>query len=214
VSARPLDRAALRLMVLAGLDPEAPDDGLDRVRAALRGGATLIQARAKGAPAGELLAWTRRLLPLCDQAGVPLMVNDRPDLARAAGAAGAHVGPDDLPPAAARRVLDDLALGVSARTEARLREAEAAGAAYVGVGAFRATDTKTEAAVIGLEGIRRLIGATSLPVVAVGGIRPEDLPALRAAGAAGVAVVSGILAAGDPETAARAYSEAWERTSG
>ncbi len=201
-------------MVLADRVPEAADGGLGRVRAALRGGATLVQARAKNASAKELLAWTRDLLPVCGEFGAPLLVNDRPDVALAAGASGAHVGPDDLPPAAARRVLGDLALGVSARTEDRVRAGEAAGAAYLGIGAFRATGTKTEAVAIGLEGIRRLIALTPVPVVAVGGIRPGDLPELRRAGAAGVAVISGILAAEDPERAARAYSEAWERASG
>jgi thiamine-phosphate pyrophosphorylase len=209
-----LARASLRLMVLADRDPDAGDGGLDRVRAALAGGATLVQARAKRASAAELLDWTRRLAPLCRESGALLIVNDRPDVARAAGADGAHVGPDDLPPAEARTVLGDLVLGVSARTEDRLRAAEAARADYLGVGALRATGTKTEAVAIGLEGIRRLVAATATPVVAVGGIRPGDLPAVREAGAAGVAVVSGILGAADPEAAARAYSEAWERTSG
>jgi len=206
-----IEREALRLMVLADHLPEAPDLGLDRVRAALRGGATLVQARAKRAAAVDLLHWTRRLRTLCEKAGVPLIVNDRPDVALAAGAAGAHVGPDDLPPAEARRVLGDLVLGVSARDEARQRAAEAAGADYLGGGAFRATGTKSDAAIIGLDGIRELIVRSSIPVVVVGGVRPEDLPSIRRAGAAGVAVVSGILAADDPETAARAYSEAWAR---
>ncbi len=193
---------------------DLPADGvppLDRVRAALRGGATLIQARGKRCSARELLAASRLILPLCREARVPLIVNDRPDIAMAAGADGAHVGPDDLPPEAARRILGNRALGVSARSPDRARLAEAARASYLGVGALRTTGSKAEATAIGLAGIRAMVAATSLPVVAIGGVRPEDVAALKAIGVRGVAVVSGVMSAEDPERAARAYCEAWDR---
>ncbi len=204
-----LDPLALRLVVIVDLAP----DGLvplDRVRAALRGGATLLQARGKGCAARDLLAGCRLLLPLCRRAGVPLFVNDRPDVALAAGADGAHVGPEDLPPEAARRVLGGRGLGVSARTPERARLAEAAGASYLGVGALRATGSKQDAIPIGLEGIGAVIAATRLPVVAIGGVRPEDAAPLKRIGAGGIAVVSGVMGAEDPERAARAYREAWD----
>ena len=204
------DPSSLRLVVIVDL----PDDGavpLARVRAALRGGATLIQVRGKRCSAIDLLAASRLLLPVCRETRVPLVVNDRPDVALAAGADGAHVGPDDLSPEAARRVLGTRALGVSARLPDRVRLAEAAQASYLGVGALRATGSKTEATPIGSDGIRAIVVATRLPVVAIGGVRPEDIPALKAIGVHGVAVVRGVMSAEDPERAARAYREAWDR---
>lgn len=204
------DPSSLRLVVIVDL----PDDGavpLGRVRAALRGGATLIQLRGKLCPALDLLAASLLLLPICREGRVPLFVNDRPDVALAAEADGAHVGPDDLPPEAARRILGTRALGVSARALDRARLAEAARASYLGVGALRATGSKTEATPIGLDGIRAMVTATRLPVVAIGGVRPEDVAALKAIGVRGVAVMSGVMGAEDPERAARAYREAWDR---
>ena len=206
-----LDPSSLRLIVIVDL-PEDGDPPLDRVRAALRGGATLVQARGKRCSALALLAACRLLSPLCREARVPLFVNDRPDIAAAAGADGTHVGPDDLPPEAARVVLGARALGVSARSLDRVRLAEAAGASYLGVGALRATGSKIEATPIGLDGIRAMVAATRLPVVAIGGVRPEDVAALKQIGVHGVAVVSGVMSAEDPERAARAYFEAWDRT--
>jgi thiamine-phosphate pyrophosphorylase len=187
---------------------DAPFDP-NAVRMAVRGGVTLVEARGKHLVTSELLRFARALLDLCMELGVPMIVNDRPDIALAVGAAGAHVGPHDLPPAAARRVLGDRVMGASVRDGHRLRGAENAGADYIGVGAYRATSTKPEAVVLGPGGIAALIARTSLPVVAIGGIRPEDLPALAQAGAAGVAVSGGILEAPDPEAAARAYRRAW-----
>lgn len=204
-------RRSLHLMLLADV---APGGSLpvDTVAAALRGGVTALQLRAKGASAAAVLGWARDLLPRCRAAGVPLLVNDRPDLALAAGADGAHVGPHDLPPGDARRVLGpEPILGVSARDPERVATAEGAGADYLGVGALRATRTKPEATPLGLSGIEALVNRTPLPVVAVGGVLPEDAAALRRLGAAGMAVLGGILDADDPEAAARAYREAWER---
>lgn len=204
-------RSSLRLMLLADVAPDGPLP-VEAVVAALRGGVTAVQLRAKGAAAAAVLGWARDLLPRCRAAGVPLLVNDRPDLALAAGADGVHVGPRDLPPGAARRVLGpEPILGVSARDPERVAAAEGAGADYLGVGALRATRSKPEAPPLGPAGIEALLRRTRLPVVAVGGVLPADAPALRRIGAAGMAVLGGILGTGDPEAAARAYREAWER---
>jgi thiamine-phosphate pyrophosphorylase len=153
----------------------------------------------------------REVLDLCRAEGVPLLINDRPDVALGAGADGAHVGPGDLPPLSARRILGEGLLGVSARTVERVRLAETAGADYLGVGALRGSVTKPEAVPLGLGGIAALLRSTSLPAVVIGGVQPADVPILRGEGAAGVAVLSGIMNAPDPEAAARAYREAWER---
>lgn len=179
--------------------------------AAIRGGASAVQLRGKGATTRALFEAACALAPRCRAAGAVFLVNDRPDVARAAEADGAHVGPGDLPPLAARRVLGPGVLGVSARTPDRLAEAESARADYLGTGALRASVTKDDAAVIGIEGIAAFAAATRIPVVAIGGVRPGDAADLVRAGAAGMASASGIFGTRDPEAAARAYREAWDR---
>jgi thiamine-phosphate pyrophosphorylase len=198
----------LRLLLVTTLRPDAPFD-VNRMRAALRGGVTLVEGRGKGFATGELIERYRELMTVCGAYDVPFLVNDRPDVALALHAAGAHVGPDDLPPSAARRVLGERWLGVSARTLSRLRDAEESRATYVGIGALRATASKPDAEAIGLARISELIRSTSVPAVVIGGVTPEDMPSLRAAGALGVAIASGILDAPDPEAAARAYRDRW-----
>lgn len=179
-------------------------DPLDPIVRAVRGGATSVQLRLKAAPAIEILALARRLVAVLE---VPLLINDRPDIARAAGAAGVHLGPDDLSPALARRVLGDRAIiGASVGNEGE--SLLAIGADYWGIGPWRQTGTKPDAgASLGAEGFARLVkeaGAT--PAIAIGGITADDAAAVRAAGGAGVAVVSAILGAPDPEAAAREFS--------
>ena len=139
-------------------------------------------------------------------------MNDRPDVFLALGARGAHVGPGDLSPALAREILGpDRMLGVSVRAADRLARAERAGADYLGVGALRATSSKPDTTVIALEGIAGICRSTAIPVLAIGGVLPTDVPALREIGVFGVAVSSGILEAPDPESAARAYRLALDR---
>jgi thiamine-phosphate pyrophosphorylase len=200
--------ASLQLMVIASGTAEDPPAS-EPVVAAIRGGITLVQVRIKNASANAVINAASLLLPACRAAGLPLLINDRPDLVLVVGADGAHVGADDLPPGEARALLGSLGLGVSVRTEPRLRAAEKAEADYVGVGALRTSPTKPDSTVIGFEGISALVRLAALPVVAVGGIQLEDLPRLKRMGAAGVAVSRGILDAPDPEQAARAYRDGW-----
>ncbi len=148
--------------------------------------------------AQEILAVTRPL-------GVPLIVNDRVDVALAAGADGVHVGQDDMPARLARRLLGpDGILGVTAATLEEARQAVADGADYIGCNAVFATPTKPDTgAPTGVEGFRPLAHAVAVPVIAIGGVKAGNAGALIRAGAAGVAVVSAIVAADDPEQAAR-----------
>ncbi len=187
-------------------------DPLTVAEAALRGGVTVLQLREKARPVSERYRIGLRLRELTRRYGVPLIVNDRVDLARALEADGVHVGPEDLPPALVRRLLGpEGILGVSGDTLEEVAAAEAAGATYLGVGTVYPTRTKADAGeAIGPEGIARIVAATSLPVVAIGGITAENLAPVVAAGAAGVAVVSAICAADDPEAAARRLREAIE----
>jgi thiamine-phosphate diphosphorylase len=176
-------------------------------RAAERGGATAVQLRLKLVSARELAAATRALRGVLR---VPLLVNDRLDVALAAGAAGVHLGPDDLPVELARRIAPaGFIIGASVGTAEEAAVARAAD--YWGVGPWRATGTKPDAGqALGPEGFRRILAlAGGIPCVAIGGVRPEDAGPVRTAGGAGLAVASGILAAGDVEGATRRYAEAW-----
>ena len=143
-----MSNLAKRLRLIVVTDPEcgAGRSVVDVVRAALRGGAPAIQLRMKDAPAREMAALAGALLVETRRAGALLFVNDRVDVALAAGADGAHVGQDDLPVAAARRIVPPgFLLGVSAETAELARKAEADGADYVGVGPIYATGSKADA---------------------------------------------------------------------
>jgi thiamine-phosphate pyrophosphorylase len=209
----------LRLMLvtddrlLEGRDPVAV------VRAAARGGVTSVQLRLKRATARELASLAAALAGALAPEGVPLLVNDRPDVALAAGAAGVHLGPDDLPVPLARRVAQGAGRGgfVIGASVGHEGEAQAGAAAdYWGVGPWRATATKADAgAALGREGFARIASlAGGRPCIAIGAVRPEDVAEVIAAGGVGVAVVSGILGAEDPEAAARHYRAALDAALG
>jgi thiamine-phosphate pyrophosphorylase len=172
--------------------------------AAESGGVTSVQLRLKRPGARELAEAGRILLGVLR---VPLIVNDRLDVAIAIGAAGVHLGPDDVPVELARRVAPEgFIIGASVGHEGELENGRAAD--YWGVGPWRQTGTKGDAgAPLGADGFRKIAAlAGTRPVVAIGGIRPEDVQPALAAGASGVAVVSGILGAPNVEEAAREYS--------
>lgn len=188
---------------------EGAAGGRDLVELALaaeRGGVTSVQLRLKHATPREQAAAARALVTALR---VPLLVNDRPDVAIAAGAAGVHLGPGDLPPLLARRVLpESMILGVSVGSA---REALTAGAGdYWGVGPWRESTTKPDAgSAIGAAGLGEVVRESGgRPCIAIGGIRPEDVAAVLGGGAVGVAVVSGILNADDVEGAAHRYAAA------
>jgi thiamine-phosphate pyrophosphorylase len=174
--------------------------------AAERGGATSVQLRLKRASPRELVESARALSQVLR---IPLLVNDRPDVALAARAAGVHLGPDDLPVALARRVVPPgFIIGASVGS---VEEAAQAGEAdYWGIGPWRTSGTKADAGeALGAEGFGRLRElAAGTPCIAIGGVRPEDVGAVLGAGGVGVGVVSGMLSAPDVEAAAREYSSA------
>lgn len=201
--------ALLRLTLVTDDAVVAGRDLVALVQAAERGGVTSVQLRLKAASPRALAEAARALV---GAVRIPVLVNDRPDVALAAGAAGVHLGPDDLPVSLARRIAPPgFIVGASAGTAEEA--AEAAGADYWGIGPWRATTTKLDAgAALGAEGFARIVRlAGETPCVAVGAVRPEDVGEIRRAGGAGVAVISGILAAADIEQAARAYAAALGR---
>jgi thiamine-phosphate pyrophosphorylase len=177
--------------------------------AAERGGVTSVQLRLKQAEARELAQLVRGLVQALT---VPVLVNDRPDVALATGAAGIHLGPDDMPVELVRRIAPlGFIIGASVGSEAEARRAGAAD--YWGIGPWRDTATKQDAGTgLGAEGFQRLVAlANGKPCVAIGGVRPQDVPIVMAAAGTGVAVVSGILGSDDVEKAARAYRGNGER---
>jgi thiamine-phosphate pyrophosphorylase len=196
----------LRLIVVTDPDCGAGRTVVDVVRAVLRGGAPVIQLRMKDASAREMTELARALLIETRAAGALLFINDRVDVALAVGADGAHVGQDDLPVAAARRIAPPgFLLGVSAETPELARAAEVDGADYVGAGPVYLTGSKADAGdAVGVSRIAEVAAAVRIPVIGIGGITIENAPAVLHAGAAGVAVISAVMRAADPEAAVRA----------
>ena len=197
---------ALRLVLvtddalLSGRDPVAV------CAAAIRGGVTAVELRLKNASPRELAALARRLL-LASQ--VPILINDRLDVALAAGAAGVHLGIDDLPVALARRAAPDgFLIGASVGSESEIENGRAAD--YWGIGPWRETGTKADAGPpLGPGGFAGLAARSGgIPCLAIGGVLPEDWAEIRRAGGAGMAVASGLLTAPDVEQAARRYRAA------
>jgi thiamine-phosphate pyrophosphorylase len=205
-------RTALRLYLLADAGLASPEELSKMVAAALRGGVTAVQLRAKAATTLELLELARHLNALCRTADVPFIVNERVDVALAAEADGAHVGhigEEDLSPNDARRLLGPSAIvGVSVATPQEARMATSQGASYVSAGPMFAASTKSDAGPAAGEALLRSVrAATGLPLVVIGGITPQRSAALFSAGADGVCVGAAIVRATDPEAMARAFFE-------
>lgn len=168
------------------------------VEAALAGGVTLVQYRAKAAASRVMYHVAVQLKGLCDKYQVPLIINDRLDLAQAVGAAGVHLGQEDLPCAVARRILGtDYVIGVSAHNPEEAVQAAADGADYLGCGAVFGTATKQNVAKLGLAKLQAIRQAVALPMVGIGGINVDNYAEVLSAGAEGAAIVSGILAQDD-----------------
>ena len=184
---------------------------LDCVREALEGGVTLVQYRAKTASSAEMYNEALQLKALCDSFKVPLIINDRLDIAMAVGAAGVHLGQDDFPCAAARKILgEDYIIGVSAHNPAEAKAALKSGADYLGCGAVFGTATKADVKKLGTDGLAAICREKGLPVVGIGGVTADNYREVRVAGADGAAIVSGILAQPDIRTTVRAIARVSE----
>lgn len=198
---------ALRTYLVA--DPEhAAGDFFAAVEAALRGGVTMVQLRAKHLSDRELHEYGRRLRELCTQNGAAFVVNDRVDIAIAVEAEGVHLGVDDLPIECARRIGgSNFVIGFSPETDQQIELARSRGADYLGIGPVFGTSTKADAGeALGLNEFRRRMIHGGLPVVGIGGITTDNAAQVIEAGADGIAVVSAILGANDAEDAARQLS--------
>lgn len=168
---------------------------LQIVRELIRGGATVIQIRDKDTPAGELLADMQRCVEYAARFGITILVNDRCDLALVSGADGVHLGQDDLPPSAARRVMGRRSiLGFSTHTPAQVGASTSLPIQYIGFGPVFSTSTKANPSpVTGLAGLRRACRISTHPVVAIGGVGLDQVRSVLGAGAASAAVVSALM---------------------
>lgn len=200
-----LNPAALTLIAIT----DHVNDGVDaltaRASAAVRGGATMVQVRLKNADARTIVAVARRLIAALT---VPVIVNDRVDVAIAAGAAGVHVGAEDLPVRAVRAIAP--ATFIVGASLGNADEADNARAAdYAGIGPVFGTGSKGDAGTpIGADGLAAIRALVSIPCVGIGGITAGNAGAVVGAGAAGVAAIAGVFGGSDPEAAARALRAA------
>ncbi len=184
----------------------------EQLREALEAGVTLVQLREKDLEEGAFLEEAKQIKELTDAYGVPLIINDRVDIALACGAAGVHVGQEDLDAGTVRELLGpDRILGVTAKTVEQAERAEQAGADYLGSGAVFGSSTKKNAKPMTIEQLRQITSAVSIPVVAIGGIHAENIDQLAGTGIAGAAVVSGIFGARDIGAAVRSLRASVDR---
>ena len=174
------------------------------VEQAIQGGVTLVQLREKDCSSLEFYQTAQKVKTICDAHSVPLIINDRVDIALAVDAAGVHIGQSDLPAAVVRKILGpDKILGVSAGTVAEALKAQQDGADYLGVGAMFPTGTKEDADITSMEELHAITKAVDIPMVIIGGINGRTIPQFTDCDIDGVAVVSAILAQPDIRQAAR-----------
>lgn len=175
------------------------------IESAIAGGATIIQYREKQKSTKAMIGEARDLLEITKQANIPLIINDRIDVALAVDADGVHVGQDDCPAGLARKLIgNNKILGVSVKSVNEAVKAVNDGADYLGVGDIFGTKTKSDAgAPVGLEVLENIAGKVSLPIVGIGGINKENAGSVISSGADGIAVISAIIGTPDPEKEAR-----------
>ena len=195
-----MDPSIVRLIAITDNVRDGQNGLIARAAAAVRGGATMIQLRLKDVAARDLVGLARELVAA---AGAPVIVNDRADIAIAAGAAGVHLGPEDLTPSAVRVFAPSgFIIGASVGSDDEVSLSH--GADYVGVGPVFATGSKKDAGTaIGVDEFTRLAGLCGLPAVGIGGVTAANARSVIDGGAAGVAVIASVFGSSDPHSAAR-----------
>ena len=185
------------------------------VEQAVRGGCTIVQLREKTASSREFYETALRVRKITADLGVPLIINDRADIALAVNADGVHVGQDDLPVDAARGIMGkDAVIGASVNNLSEALSAVDLGADYLGVGAMFATGTKTDADIAGMDELLRIRAGVKLPIVAIGGINKNNVKLFAGTGIDGIAVVSAIVSQKDADSAARELKNLFYSTMG
>ena len=205
-------RALLRLYAVTDRSWVGIQTLLEQIESSLLGGTTLVQLREKDLSDCEFIQEAISVKRLCERFGVPLLINDNVNVALRSGADGVHLGQDDLPLQEARKMLGpNKIIGISTHTVEEAMKAEQGGADYVGVGSVFATQTKLDANVLSIDYIREICQAVAIPVVAIGGIKEENIDVLRNTGVAGIAVVSAIFGQPDIEMATLRLKEYADR---
>lgn len=194
----------LTLYLVTCSDGLSEKDFLTKVEQACRGGVTLVQLREKEKSTCEYLHLAKAVKEITDAYGIPLIIDDRADIAVACDAAGVHIGQEDLPVWAARKIVgSDKIVGTSAKTVAQALAAQEEGADYLGVGAIYPTTTKVKTTLTPLAVLSDICRAVSIPAIAIGGLNLGNCQALKGVPIAGISVVSAIMKSENPETAAQ-----------
>ncbi|MBE6846966.1 MAG: thiamine phosphate synthase [Ruminococcus sp.] len=184
---------------------------LSRVEAACQGGITLLQLREKTKTTREYLALAQKVQAITKRYGIPLIIDDRVDIALAIHAEGVHLGQSDLPVHTARRLMGrDAIIGATTKTVPQALEACEQGADYLGVGAIFPTTTKVKTVLTSVDTLKAIVQSVSVPVNAIGGLQKENIHVLKNSGIAGICVVSAIMKADDPCKAAQELKEAFD----
>ena len=177
---------------------------LDRVEQALQGGVTLLQLREKNRSTREYIELAEKVHTIAMRYNVPLIIDDRVDVALAVNAEGVHVGAEDMPVFVARRLMgEDKIVGATAKTVPWAKEAYEQGADYLGVGAIYPTTTKVKTVLTSVDTLRDICNAVPIPVNAIGGLNKDNIDVLEGVPVAGICVVSAIMKADDPKSAAK-----------
>ncbi len=191
------------------------EDFLRRVEEACKGGVTLIQLREKERTTREYLALAEKVHGITQRYDIPLIIDDRVDIALAVNAEGVHVGQSDMPVAVARRLMgDDKIVGATAKTVPQALEAYEQGADYLGVGAIYPTTTKVKTVLTSVDTLKDIVKAVPIKVNAIGGLNKDNIHVLKDSGIDGICAVSAIMKADDPKTAAEELREAFYELQG
>ncbi|MBQ9869054.1 MAG: thiamine phosphate synthase [Ruminococcus sp.] len=198
-----------RIYFITDSTPYTEQEFLDRVRSALRGGVSLIQLREKERSTREYIDLAHKVGALAQEFGVPLIIDDRIDVALASGVQGVHLGQSDMPIKTARKILgEDFIIGATAKTVEQALEAFEQGADYLGVGAIYPTTTKVKTVLTSTEMLDKICKAVPIPVNAIGGLNKDNIDVLKGIGISGICAVSAIMKADDPENAVKELSAA------
>ena len=180
------------------------EEFLNIIEEAIKGGTTVVQLREKTASTKEFYELALKVKEITSRYDVPLLINDRIDIALAVDSEGVHIGQDDMPADIAREIIgEDKILGVSASTVEEAKKAEKDSADYIGSGAVFPTATKDDADSVSKEELKEIVDSIDIPVVAIGGITVENANTLKGSGIAGFSVVSAIMSAEDPKVASK-----------
>ncbi|MBQ1660849.1 MAG: thiamine phosphate synthase [Clostridia bacterium] len=190
--------------------PYNEEEFLERVEKALSGGVTIMQLREKDRTTREYISLAEKVHSIAQKYKVPLIIDDRTDVALAVGAEGVHLGQSDMPIDTARKIVGDkMIIGATTKTVEQALEACKNGADYLGVGAIYPTTTKVKTVLTSVDTLKDIVKAVSVPVNAIGGLNKDNIDVLKDSGISGICAVSAIMKADDPQTAARELKQAF-----